>query len=266
MITFALFTVGTVELDLVADARQQIRIQRVDGIVDVAFGRGGEGVVDAANRPLAVVRGPASAVVHRRSLVVDVGAARGGAPLPAVLTHLTRAAEVVQIHELLGDRVKVRGDGLRELRDAGIPVAARNVAQDLVVGAVLLDDVDDVPDVLVELGHDGLLVVRGRVQETVVVRHGLRQLLEFVPVRRRQRQQSGLGELPDVLIRRAILQVIAGQLRRVGVAGRGHGALAGFGPKAVALSVHHVQRLAVAADADRVREPGRRDEASRTWP
>ena len=93
---------------------------------------------------------PRPRVIDRRGLVVDVGAARRRAPLPAVLADLARAVEVVEVHEPLGQRVKVGRDRLRELGDARVAVAALDVAEDLIVGAVLLDDVDHVPDALVQ--------------------------------------------------------------------------------------------------------------------
>ncbi len=54
--------------------------------------------------------------------------------------------EIVEQHELLGEKVLVGGDILTEHHQRWVAVAARHVAEDLVVGAVLLDDVDDVLD------------------------------------------------------------------------------------------------------------------------
>ena len=120
----AFFAVGAVELDLVAHARQQIGVERVDRVDRVARRRRRERIVHRADRSLAVVRRPAAGVVDRRGLVVDVRAARRRAPLPAVLADLARATEVVQVHEPLRERVEVGRDRLRELRDVRVAVAA----------------------------------------------------------------------------------------------------------------------------------------------
>ena len=255
----AFLAVGAVELDLVAHAGQQVRIQRVDRVDRVALGRRRQRVVDRADRPLAVVRRAAAGVVDRRGLVVDVRAARGRAPLPAVLADLARAAEVVQVDESLRERVEVGRDHLRELRDARVAVAALDVAEDLVVGAVLFHDVDHVMDAVVQRLHHLVLGRGGRTDEAVVVGDDVGQARQLARVGRRQREEARLGELPDVAVARAVLQR-SRAAGREGVARRGPGAVARIGA-GVALAVDHVQRLAVAADAHRVREPAGRDQA-----
>ena len=255
----AFLAVGAVELDLVAHAGQQIRIQRVDRVDRVALGRRRQRVVDRPDRPLAVVRRAAAGVVDRRGLVVDVRAARGRAPLPAVLADLARAAEVVQVHEPLRQRVEVGRDRLRELGDARVAVAALDVAEDLVVRAVLFHDVDHVVDAVVQRLHHLVLGGGRRADEAVVVGDDVGQARQLARVGRRQRQEASLGQLPDVTVARAVLQR-GGAAGRERVGRRGAGAVAGVGA-GVALAVHHVQRLAVAADAHRVREPAGRDQA-----
>ena len=47
---------------------------------------------------------------------------------------------------LVGEGVLVGRDLLAEYGEPGIPIALRNVAEDLVVGSVLLDDVEHMPD------------------------------------------------------------------------------------------------------------------------
>ena len=53
---------------------------------------------------------------------------------------------VVEQRELLGQRVVIRRDVASELHERRIAVALRHVAEHLIVGAVLLDDVEDVLD------------------------------------------------------------------------------------------------------------------------
>src|SRR5262249_24075158 len=71
-VSSALFPVGPVELDFVPRARQKVGIRRIDGVVRLALGGGGEGDVDVSVGPFAVVRETAAGVVDRRGLVVDV--------------------------------------------------------------------------------------------------------------------------------------------------------------------------------------------------
>ena len=64
----------------------------------------------------------------------------------AVVADLGVDVEVVEQDELAGERVGVGRDLLAEEAEARIAVAFRHVAEDLIVGAVFLDDVEDVPD------------------------------------------------------------------------------------------------------------------------
>ena len=64
----------------------------------------------------------------------------------AVGRHLAVAVEVVQQHELPGQAMGVGRDLLREDAQVRVAVAVLHVAEDLIVGAVLADDVDAVLD------------------------------------------------------------------------------------------------------------------------
>src|SRR5262249_44432809 len=68
------------------------------------------------------------------------------APLVPEAALIPGGVVVVEHYELLRQRVKVRRDRPAEERQRGIAVALRQVAEHLIVGAVLLDDVDDVFD------------------------------------------------------------------------------------------------------------------------
>ena len=57
---------------------------------------------------------------------------------------MPRAIGVVEQHELAHHLVLVRRDLLAEDAEVRVAVALLHIAEDLVVGAVLLDDVDDV--------------------------------------------------------------------------------------------------------------------------
>src|SRR5262249_30662330 len=64
-------------------------------------------------------------------------------------------------HELLGQRVVIRAHVASELHQRGVAVPLRQVAEDLIVGAVLLDDVEDVLDrrALAHVHGDGVRAV-----------------------------------------------------------------------------------------------------------
>ncbi len=59
---------------------------------------------------------------------------------------ISRPVVVVEQHELLRKRVVVRRHVAPEQHERRIAVPLRHVSEHLVIGAVLLDDVEDVPD------------------------------------------------------------------------------------------------------------------------
>ena len=69
------------------------------------------------------------------------------APVPTVATDFATGVEVVEQHKPLGQRMLIRRDVAPEKYERRIPIALREIAQNLVVGAVLFDDVNDVRDV-----------------------------------------------------------------------------------------------------------------------
>ena len=71
----------------------------------------------------------------------------GRGPVPAGVAALAAVEEGVEIDELAGERVLVGGHGAGEHGQPRIAVADLEIAQHLIVGAVLLDDVDHVADV-----------------------------------------------------------------------------------------------------------------------
>ena len=112
-------------------------------VPEIAAGRPGDfiegtfgGIWDAAVAPIAQGPDPLDEIrgicPHR--------------PLVAVGADLTLDVKVVEEHELSGQSVVVRRDGLGEQADVGFAVAFFHVAEYLVVGAVFLDDVDDILD------------------------------------------------------------------------------------------------------------------------
>lgn len=95
---------------------------------------------------LGVVVATASAVVVD-GVAATVGVNHsGGGPDPAVLADFGADIEVVEKDEPFGEGVEVGGHRPREEGLFGIAVAFFDVAEDVVVGAVFLDDVDDMGD------------------------------------------------------------------------------------------------------------------------
>ena len=86
-------------------------------------------------------------VVARVAVLVHV-VARERLQTPAVTERrlITGAVIVVEQPELLDQRVVIRRHVAPELHQRRIAVALRHIAEHLVVGAVLLDDVEDVLD------------------------------------------------------------------------------------------------------------------------
>ena len=90
--------------------------ERVRHVPGVAAGRGGESA-------LGVI---ADERLHQPRMAVEADGAAG--------------MEVVENHVFLGQRVMIRRDGAAEHGEFGIAVGLGQIAEDLIVGAVLLDD------------------------------------------------------------------------------------------------------------------------------
>ena len=86
----------------------------------------------------------ARVAAERLFLVIADRALRG--PLVAVGRHHAVAVVVVQQDKLLGQGVVVGRDPPTVVAELRVAVALGKVAEDLVVGAIFLDDIDDVLD------------------------------------------------------------------------------------------------------------------------
>ncbi len=87
-----------------------------------------------------------SRVAQRPRALREIGRVGRRRPGLAVLRHFAAAIQVVEQHELLGQRVLVRRDVAAEQRQARIAVALLEIAEHLIVGAVLFHDEQDVLD------------------------------------------------------------------------------------------------------------------------
>ncbi len=128
-------------------------------VPDVAAGRSGR----LEQAPLGGVGDPAIATIADRPDPLDeVARIRPHRPFMPVGADLAVHVEVVQQHEFASQRMVVGRDGLGEQAEVRLAVALGHVAEDLVVSAILLDDIDDVLDRrrITDLRRDG--VARGR--------------------------------------------------------------------------------------------------------
>ncbi len=114
---------------------------------------------------LIIVSALRTAVVRGPGLLQIVCADGRGGPDVAVARDFAGVEEVVEHAELQGQLVLVGRDGCTVHRPLGIAVAyglpvLREVAEDLIVGSIFLDDVDDVLDAIVAAGKGDLFLRR----------------------------------------------------------------------------------------------------------
>src|SRR6185295_5232794 len=107
--------------------------------------------------------------------------------------------EAVEQAEALGERVVVRRDLAREEQERGVAIALGQIAEDLIVGAVLLDDVDDVLEGRIDTRRPGAV-------PTVRARNPLRESRQIAERRLRNHRESAVqlaegvavGVLPEL--------------------------------------------------------------------
>ncbi len=115
---------------------------RLHGVAPDVAGRGQRGALAALVVVVAAARG-----VRVRPHALHVSGRDGGArPVVPVGADVGIDVEVVQQHELARQPVVVRRHFFSEQREGRIAVADAEITEHLVIGAVLLDDVDDVAD------------------------------------------------------------------------------------------------------------------------
>src|SRR5689334_14619506 len=194
-------------------------------------------------------------VAQRPRTLVEVAGIRRGAPGMAVLRNLAVAIEVIEQHELLHDRVLIRRDVAAEQNQAGIAIAFRNIAENLVVRAVLLDDVEHVLDggAFAGFGGDhGIALEAGLEQQLVAVRRVLNHLFGVFA------QLGAVGSIDEgeqsgqvvAVVHEPALNLFADRTRDV----------IGTGPQALAAADQ--DPLAIRSAGDRGRIPAGRDEAA----
>src|SRR5262249_4377904 len=117
-------------------------------VPDVAALRRAEIAVGVANEPAALAEIRTAAIrIHRLpDFLDDVGGVGGGGVRVAVEADVSIDVEIVEDDEVLRERVSVRRDVAPEARELRIAVAFAQVAENLIVGAVLANDVEDVLD------------------------------------------------------------------------------------------------------------------------
>src|SRR6266576_601613 len=173
------FSFRAISGDFVRCPRKEVGIVWVHGLPRLALCDTTDSSVDVAIGAFAVVRGAALAVVDDLALLLKVERSRGRGPLPAVHAAISGVVEIVKIYEIGCDGVLVGRDGLRELRQCRIAVTYWQVAQHLIIGTVLSNNVDHMLDVLPQEPHGrGVFAAEPQV-ETIVLRNQTGQLLEI---------------------------------------------------------------------------------------
>ena len=122
-------------------------------------------------------------VAQRPRALGELGRVGRRRPGLAVLRDFAAAIQVVEQHELLGQRVLVRRDVAAEERQARVAVALLQVAEHLIVGAVLFHDEEHVLDrrALADLGgNHGRRRGAGRLEQRVAIERVVVHLLREV--------------------------------------------------------------------------------------
>ena len=131
----------------IRDTREDILVIRHRRVGGLALGQRGQAHVDIPIGSFEVVRQSPLRVRGRHRLFGEIGGPSGGRPVPSAAAGLATIVEVVEGDELARETVMVRRQRLGQQRQLRVAVADLEVAKDLVVAAILLDDINDVPDV-----------------------------------------------------------------------------------------------------------------------
>src|SRR4029077_3000830 len=130
---------------------------------------------------LKIVRAFLSAVGDGPGFLVVVAGDRCGGPEMAVSRNFSAVVKIIEHAELQRQLVLIGRDVLAEHGERRIAVADFQIAKNLIVGTVFLDDVDDMLDwILSAAKGDGA----GIVVQQVILLHQLRQLGKFLDRRR----------------------------------------------------------------------------------
>ena len=235
------------------------------GIPEVA--RGGAGEI-----PVVVVVDTDALGIGEMPVAGDVvGVIGHRAPGMAVATHLTVAVGVVEKRELLGDLVVIRSDIPGKHAQRGITVslgrlAGGQIAEHLVVRAILLDHIDHVADrggIAHPAGDRRLPVVGHRSEEVVGVGavgiHLAREARELLLVGHVDDRQRSVDDRADVGMREELANILleVGELAVVLAA-----VVEGIGSRLIPLPHADKQALAIGGDCHGRRIPAGGDEAA----
>src|SRR2546426_610311 len=149
------------------------------------------------------------AVAHGPGLLDEIGGIGAHGPLVAVGADFTLDVKVVEQHKVARQLVVVGGDALVEQAKARVAVAFGQVAEDLVVGAVLFDDVNAILDRTGFTHFNGDRIVRRALGSDAKVRlyraatirlrgPGRQLVLELVALRQVDDLQRAMKQAADV--------------------------------------------------------------------
>ena len=192
----ALIAIGRADI---VRARQKIGIIGRVGIGGAAFGQRFQAHIDIAVLAFDIIGLAAPGILHGDLLDADIGFARIGRPRPAIAADFAGIHEIVERDEIARQRMLVRRHRLAEHGQRRIGIAAPQIAQHLIVGAVFLDDIDDVLDALAKRRHQFRIGRIGDELESVVGGDRVGELPEIMGGRHRQAQETGMTELQNVM-------------------------------------------------------------------
>ena len=101
----------------------------------------------------------------------------------------------------------IGSDRTAELGQARITIADAQIAEELVISAVLANDVDDVSDALMQRTHHPLIFCVFRYVQVIVGGNGAGQLRQIVGGGSRQGEEARLGQLQNVPVGPAAMHV-----------------------------------------------------------
>ena len=178
--------------------------------------------IDKAIGAFAFISQPLAGIADRGDPFEQVNRARLRRPAPARGRNFARVEKAVKRHEFARQRVVVGGHVARKQRQRCIAIARPQIAQQLVIGAVFLDDIDHVPDPPAQCRHHPFCRLRGFRWGQLQVAHHARAQRGKGRISRQGcgQQRSGL-QLQDITARGAArTQIAAPGAQRVAAGAR----------------------------------------------
>src|SRR5207302_3896147 len=114
--------------------------------------------------------------------------------------YCSRYREIVEVDEALGQAMLIGCDRAWKLRERRIAIADAEITEHLIVRAVLLDDVNDVPDPRTQRRHQPAIGFTERQVPAIVLRDLLREGCQRRARRHRDGQQTSLLQIQHISV------------------------------------------------------------------